>query len=288
MTTNLWAAWLQGRNNAPRSVQLILDTWERLNPDCQLTVLEQSHVDGILDLLDISRKHLTPQVQTNIARTYLLNEHGGAWVDATLMPTKPLMQWLLPELRREGVFAFRSSGSSALVLQNWFLWANAGNPLISAWLDFYSDYFRTRRYPPGSRRILLSRHAHDFLTWKKHIAARDMLFFVEPDRGRSCRMYPYAIHNYHLAYLIKTRPELAALWDAVPTRYHAMPTVIGQYATDPETPDETFIELALELLPIAPVHKLNHRDTRFAPMIEQALTRGIIAPSHSSSTNTAS
>lgn len=273
---NIWSAWLQGRKNAPKHVQSIFDLWENLNPSSTFTVLENEQVDAILSEMGVSTWRMTPQVKTDIARTYLLAKHGGAWVDSTLLPTQPLEDWLVPDLRRQGFFAFRSTGRPELVLQNWFLYADKGNALIKAWLELYCDYFRVKRFPPNSKRIFFSRHALDYARFNRAERHRDSLFFVDPKRGRSCRMYPYAFHNFTLAYLLKTDEQLAELWSGVPTLFHVQPSLIGHCAGDAETPDDTLLRLSLSLLPSAPVHKLNHRDVRFATLIDHAKSEGLI------------
>lgn len=273
----IWTAWLQGRKNAPSHVRKIFDLWQTLNPQDNLVVLEEAEIQTILRDVGVSDNRLSPQVKTDIARTYLLAHKGGVWVDSTLLPTRPLDSWLNAELKAGGLFAFRSSGHPALVLQNWFLYSEQDNPLMRAWLDFYCDYFRLRRFLAGSRRILLSPHIFDIFRHGWAVKRRDFEFFVDPDRGRSCRMYPYAIHNYCLFYLLRRDPALARIWENVPKRYHAQPSVVGCFAGDTETCDEVFFELALELIAHAPVHKLNHRDKRFASLIDEAVTKGFVS-----------
>lgn len=273
---NIWSVWLQGRKNAPKHVQSIFDLWESLNPSSTFKVLENEEVDSILSEVGVVNSRMTPQVKANIARTYLLATYGGAWVDSTLLPTKPLEHWLVPDLRRQGFFAFHSTGRPELVLQNWFLYADKGNPLIKAWLEFYCDYFRVKRFPPNSKRIFFSRYALDYVRFNRAERHRDSLFFVDPERGRSCRMYPYAVHNFSLAYLLKTDERLTRLWAGVPTLFHVQPSLIGICSGDAETPDDVFCRLSLGLLPSSPVHKLNHRDARFAALIDQAKFEGLI------------
>lgn len=272
----IWSVWLQGRQNAPKQVQQIFELWEKLNPSAEFTVLEKDQVEAILVEVGAEFSRMTPQVKANITRTYLLAKYGGAWVDSTLLPTKPLDQWLTPELRREGFFAFRSTGRPELILQNWFLYADKDNILIKKWLDFYSEYFKITRFPPNSRRIFTSLHWLDYFRFLSAERRRDSLYFVDPQRGRACRMYPYALHNFSLAYLLQTDDRLAEIWRNVPVRFHIQPVMIGHCARDEETPDDTFLRLALDMLPSSPVHKLNHRDPRFVKLIDHGKSEGLI------------
>jgi hypothetical protein len=270
MTMNIWSAWLQGRNNAPEHVQKIFSLWEKLNPNYTLNVIEADEADEIINNLGIKQAKISPQVKTNLVRTYLLKVHGGVWVDSTLLPTKPLESWLFPDLFNEGFFAFRSSGAPELVLQNWFLCSEMNNPIIDGWLTTYVDYFQSPRYYPTWKRAIYHRKIIDFIKHKMALIRSDYLYFVEPDRGRKCSFYPYAAHNYNLKYLLNNRSDLAEIWQKVPTRYSTLPSMIGQWSKDTETPTDNFIELALEALPLSPVHKLNHQDKRFNRLIDKA------------------
>ena len=274
---NIWSAWLQGRNNAPNHVQKIFSLWEELNPECNLHVVEQSEAEDIISKLGCRQKIMTPQVKTNFVRTYLLAEYGGVWVDSTLLPTKPLNKWLKGELIEQGFFAFHSSGAPELVLQNWFLYAEKGHPLVDGWLKYYTEYFRSPRYYPSWKRAVYEFKLLDYFKYKSAINKKDYMFFVDPARGRDCSIYPYAAHNYNFKYLLENNDDLSEMWKLVPKLYSTLPSMIGIWASDKETPEDVFIELALEAFNVSPVHKLNHRDKRFNKMIEEGINLGFVS-----------
>ena len=269
----IWSAWI--RQNAPPVVQKIFSLWESLNPNAHFHVVENTQAKSIINGLGIDYQNLTPQVKANIIRTFLLKEYGGLWVDATLLPTQPIDEWLC-DLIPSGFFAFRSTGNPDLILQNWMLYSEPDHIIITSWLSEYCDYFRITRYSENSKKIFLTKYApHHFLfqyLWKR----REPSYFVDPRKGRFIRIYPYAMHNYTLAFLLKNRPGLAKYWSQVPTYFHIKPTLINYCSLDRETSDSAFAALASELLPISPVHKLNSHDTRFLPMIEKAVSDGVI------------
>jgi capsular polysaccharide synthesis protein len=267
---DIWSAWLQGRSQAPEHVQRIFTLWEDLNPECTLHVLEDAEIRDILGPLDILAPRMTPQVITDLLRTHLLATRGGVWADSTLLPTRPLSDWLTDDLQAEGFFAFRSMGDPNLVVQNWFLFARSGNPLITAWRDMFFDYFSTPRIFPTWKRALWHGAPLEYQKFHKALKARDTLWFVTPGQGRDCRFYPYAVHNYNLAYLLSQRPDLQTLWDNVPKRWEALPRRIGDLAQDPETPQPHFQSAAEEFLQHAPVHKLSHMNPRFLGVVQAA------------------
>lgn len=264
----IWAAWLQGREHAPRHVQRILQLWEELNPEYTVKIIDEEGAQRILARANIKQPRITPQVKTNVVRSTLLKEQGGVWVDATLLPTTPLASWLETLIKPAGFFAFHSPGDPNLILQNWFLAAQAGNPLISKWCDFYIDYFQSARYWPSWKRALYHAKIIDYIRYCYHLRKLDTLWFTTPEQGRNCSFYPYAAHNFNLAYLLKNDPELQAIWDRVPKVWSSLPQLAGREAADAETSTPSLIHLIADLLPLSPVHKLNHRDERFNLLID--------------------
>ena len=264
----IWAAWLQGRSVAPEFVQKNLSLWEALHPNDTFHVVEQAECDRIIRDLGITNPRLTPQVQTDIVRTWLLATEGGVWVDSTLLPTQRLQDWLTDDLMAQGFFAFRSLGDPNLVLQNWFLASAPRNPLATNWLDNYIDYLRQNRIYPTWKRALWHRKWLQYQSYRRAMRSRDTLWTVEPGRGRDCPFIPYAAHNYNFALALKQNAELAAVWDKVPCRSAHIPQLLATLASDPETMDISLHSALPELLALAPVHKLNHRDPRFTRFAE--------------------
>ncbi|PLL13212.1 hypothetical protein C0V75_07335 [Tabrizicola sp. TH137] len=260
----IWTLWLQGRKAAPEFVQKVFLLWEALNPGCKVTVLEKADADRILGTIGLRKDHLSPQVQANFVRTWLLANEGGVWVDSTLLPTRSLESWLPDLLDPAGFFAFSSSGDPNLVLQNWFLAARPENTLIQAWLANYADYFQSERRWPSWKRALYHGRPVDFIRHRLAVRRRDMTWFVDPARGRNCLFYPYAAHNYCLAQVLASRTDVRAIWNRVPFRTADLPLALGRSSQDPETPEDTFFKTVPEYLPLSPVHKLNHRDGRFS------------------------
>ncbi len=274
----IWAAWFQGRSVAPESVKRILHLWEAFNPDHELHVIEQSEADAILQKLGIRQDRISPQITSDLVRLWLLNEHGGTWVDATVLPSAPLDTWL-PALREPaGLFAFASTGDPNHLLQTWFISASPGNVLIEMFLMEFSRYFGRRRLFPTWKRALRHGALKDYHRFRQKIAERDTLWFVDPEGGFDNAFYPYAVINYTLASLLNRDPALAAIWQKVPHRSAAVPQLIGSLAGDPETPDATFLRHAAEISGLCPVHKLNYRDRRFSALADIVMERNGLRP----------
>jgi len=268
--STIWTAWFQGRKRAPRHVQRIFRLWEDLNPDRRLHVIEGAEADNILESIGVCQVRMTPQIKSDLIRLVILKEHGGVWVDSTLLPVIPLSGWINQLLEPTGFFAFRSSGDPNLVLQSWFLASDANNPLVSNWCDLFVDYFQSQRCWMNWKRAVYHVKFRDYI--RHYIATRrkDMIWLVDPDQGRDCFFYPYMAICYNFAYLVRANQDMREMWERVPTRWHTLPELAGAVAADPETPIESFHRIVREVLPHAPVHKLNHHDQRFDAVVSHA------------------
>ena len=271
VSSKIWSAWHQGRAAAPATVRKIFDLWEQLNPESSFHVVEGEEGSDLVNAEGIDPASLTPQVKANLIRTILLRDRGGVWVDATLLPTVPLSDWLDPIMNEQDFFAFRSSGDPDLVLQNWFLASRQGGAIISLWAENYIDYFRRpRRLYWPNKMLRAGPRLPQYLAARRHYQPGRMTWFVDPEGGRETVFYPYAAHNYQLSYLLSQNKELQDTWDEGVSRWSALPLLIGKLAADKDTPTSNFISMAVEILSHAPVHKLNYKDPRFLDLVEAA------------------
>ena len=88
----VWVLWLQGMDNAPELVRACHNSLLEYLPDKQVTVLSEKTLDDFVDLPGYIRdKHKAgkiPMAQySDLIRANLLVNHGGAWVDSTVLLT---------------------------------------------------------------------------------------------------------------------------------------------------------------------------------------------------------
>ena len=263
----IWCAWHQGLEKAPEHVQRIVQLWREFNPGYDLVVMEDPEGADMLADQGVDPSHLQPQIKADLLRSLLLKRHGGVWVDVTLLPAQRLENWLEPIMRDTPFFAFTSSGDPDKVLSNWFLAAQPHSVLMARWCDFFVDYFKTHRRPHSWKRALAHVKAHDYLRYMANDKLGRRTWFVDPAKGRDCFFYPYAVHNYHLSFLLKTDPEVRREWEKCPTRWHILPMLVQRASRDPDTPVEVLNAEMIALLDYAPLHKLSYQDKRFLAVV---------------------
>lgn len=230
---DIFSFWDQGRAKAPKAVQICLDRWEELNPGHRLHVLDEADLRSIVTDLPFDVGLLPIQARSNILRIRLLRQHGGAWVDSTLLPLVPLDRWKDLYMGTTGLFMF-AGRPAQWRLGNFFLLAEKGNHFIAALDDATRAYWTHPRErfdlmlpptrPVGPRRTPRSLFTpgkgwqHVRFNWKWHF---DTLYPVSAE-GRRGRFYPYFWHHYLMMQLIQTDPKVRAIVDAMTYRNHEL------------------------------------------------------------------
>lgn len=270
----IYALWDSGRDAAPDLVRRCLDRWEDLNPGHELVVLDRAALDAELSTLPPAVRALPIQGASNVLRTRLLARHGGVWVDATVLPTVPLDDWLPELLEPAGFFAFTKPGPSR-VLSSWFLAATPGAAIPNRILQEICAYWdRPRRRGPflpksTSSRLRLRLRAPREYRWR-HRFMNDHVWSVRPDGGRDSDLFPYHWYHYLVGWLVESEPEFRVAWSRMPVRAAiAVHNVQRSRTEDGLTLDE-FRQAVPFLLRTGPVQKLNWRmewpEETFAPL----------------------
>jgi hypothetical protein len=130
--------WADGFDSAPEVVKICVKTWEVLNPDWTLILIDDESVSKYVNLRDIENIGVPIQKRANLLRTRLLKQHGGVWCDSTLVCSAPLDSWLYFVLQTD-MFAFSRPGKDRII-SNWFLASIKGGNLMNSIERAYTRY----------------------------------------------------------------------------------------------------------------------------------------------------
>lgn len=263
---DIFSYWDSGRDNAPAVVQKCFQRWEDLNPEHRLVVLNAHDLRDVLSDLPFDVGALPVQAQSDILRVRLLRLHGGAWVDATLLPVLPLDLWHDTYVGTTGFFVF-GGPPVHWRLGTFLILAQAGNPFIQALDQANRDYWThprqaydvqlrpTWRMGRQFARSMMKRgngleYLRFFRKWRK-----DLLYPVSDD-GRRSRYFPYFWQHYLMMQLAETDPKMQAIVDSMTYRqYDLCHTVQGvRHGLGPDFPKA--VPMALRC---SPVQKLDWR-----------------------------
>lgn len=207
--TRIYTVWDDGRDAAPDAVKRCMDSWERLNPDAELMVFDNEQMNAALPEMGIEPEALWIAARTNLFRTHMVADHGGVWVDATLLATIPLEYWLPEYLRPTGAFFFSDDSWDRPISSCFIAASEPGHPLLCKLRDeivTYWDRERTRT-PQLGRAASLRRPG----PWGEHLKwqsgwRKDRYFPVSP-AGRDTRYAPYHWWHYLVGWLDRESPE---------------------------------------------------------------------------------
>lgn len=139
-----FSLWLQGEDNAPSSVKACFQSM-RKHLAQELVVIDENSLSDWISIPDyIIRKWKEGKIGnahfSDICRVELLYQHGGVWFDATDYVTAEV-----PDFIMNSDFFVLMGGSKILswygFIQNCFIRAKKGNPLLKIWRDAIYKYW---------------------------------------------------------------------------------------------------------------------------------------------------
>lgn len=141
----VFSLWLQGEEQAPASVKACFESMRR-HTDMEVVVVDENSLSDWISIPDyITSKWKSGKISnahfSDICRIELLLRHGGIWFDATDFVTGPIPKLIMDS----DFFVFmggRKIPSWYGFIQNCFIRAKKGNPLLCIWRDAILDYWR--------------------------------------------------------------------------------------------------------------------------------------------------
>lgn len=155
----IWTYW-DNPDKLPKAVKLCMESWKKFNPDYEIVLLTKKNFKGYVTIPDEIRKHPhfndSAQRFSDLLRLYALEEHGGIWIDASVLVKQSFDEWLFPRYAEFSGYYMNTFtvDKKYPVIESWFLAANRKSQFIKLWkeeflqiLDFkeIKDYLESRR-----------------------------------------------------------------------------------------------------------------------------------------------
>ena len=146
----IWQYWEQGLENAPEIVQACLDSVVKYNPNIERVIISPKNVRKYVNIPEfiykLKEKGIIKLAQfSDILRTYLLIEHGGCWIDATVLLTAPLPQYIT----NADLFVFKANEKSdldGLNMASYFISAKPNNKILCQCQNFFEKYWKENNF----------------------------------------------------------------------------------------------------------------------------------------------
>ena len=148
----IWTYWDEPReadahaSKLPRTVQLCMDGWRKHHPAYEITLLTRDnyahHTQIPQHLVNHPNFNDNPTRFSDLVRIWTLAQHGGIWIDSSVLVKQPLDQWLPPPgaTPASEFIGYYIGGmtTSAPIIENWFYAAPPVSPFVVAWRDEFS------------------------------------------------------------------------------------------------------------------------------------------------------
>lgn len=143
-TRIIWLCWLQGLEQAPDIVQKCVASVKHHMPDYKVQILTSENIFDFVSLPEhIVRKYQKGTISfthfSDILRTALLVQHGGIWLDATVLLTDSIPS----QMTDAPLFFLQKSILSKMPHfgSNWFLVSYKGNAVMKRMFDLLCAYW---------------------------------------------------------------------------------------------------------------------------------------------------
>lgn len=146
----IWQYWESADGTIPPLVQACLNSVEKFKGNRRRILLNPYNVKEYVDIpqifWDLREKGLIKTAFfSDMLRTCLLLQHGGLWMDATVLLTEELPDFIF----EEDLFVFQNDlkiDLDGLNMASYFLAAKAGNKILAETLSAMEAYWRENRF----------------------------------------------------------------------------------------------------------------------------------------------
>lgn len=146
----VWVCWLQGLDNAPEIVKLCCNSIvEKLGDVRKVCFLDKNNYKNYIALPDFVEKKYSDGIIsdaqfTDLIRLALLTEYGGTWIDATIMCTDKLPDYMLDSELFLPCTSMWETYQLAFRVESYFITAYSNDKILSMALKlaykYWSDY----------------------------------------------------------------------------------------------------------------------------------------------------
>lgn len=144
----IWQLWLQGIDSAPVIVKKCMESVQKFTDGREIVVLDNTNIESYVSIpsyvYDKKKRGQISNVNfSDLLRSMLLAEHGGTWVDSTVLLTDAIPSKFI----ENSLFCFSTTpkeyrGLGNIVASSWFIHASANNPIMEAMRSMLLDYWK--------------------------------------------------------------------------------------------------------------------------------------------------
>ena len=146
-SNKIWICWFQGMENAPELVKKCYQSVVENNPDKEVIVITSENMGSYVQFPDYIMEKwekgiITHTHMTDLLRLELLINHGGLWLDATVLCTGQAPSYFLDS----DLFFFQNlkpgRDGDCQYVSSWLIEAKTNNKILMATRDLCYEYWK--------------------------------------------------------------------------------------------------------------------------------------------------
>ena len=146
----IWQFWDKGIDSAPDIIKACTSSIDKFEPDKKHIILNlntiKDHINIPSKYYDLLKSNKMPTAHfSDILRTYLLIEHGGIWIDSTILLTNKIPNYIL----NSNLFLFQNNQKDDLDnlnIANYFILSKPQNKLLKDTLNSIHHYWENNNF----------------------------------------------------------------------------------------------------------------------------------------------
>lgn len=145
INNNIWICWFQGMENAPEIVKICYQSVKKYCKNYNIHVITKDNMYDYVnfpdEIVDKINKKIIPSAQlSDLIRTNLLVNHGGTWVDSTVLLTEELPKYIFN--KQLFMFGWRPAADLTAVKNSWFIYAQKNNRILQTVQDLLFEFWK--------------------------------------------------------------------------------------------------------------------------------------------------
>lgn len=146
----IWVMWWQGYDNAPDVIKNNINNLKQIFANKSVVIIDKNNYSKYTDISDVvqnafNKKNISFTQWSDVVRYNLLKNHGGLWIDSSVMVSKAIQE--IPSFLETRFISLVSKPSTSKFITKgqwtgWFIGGEAGFGLF-VFLDlFFKNYYQ--------------------------------------------------------------------------------------------------------------------------------------------------
>lgn len=150
---DIWICWLQGEENAPEIVKTCIGSVRKYMSRYNINIITFDNMDNYIRFPQyiLEKWHggkISNTLMSDLIRTELLIQYGGLWLDATVLLTAPVPEYVFE--KKLFMYTHSYPDDVTMVFNSWLIYSDGNSRLLRVTRDLLHEYWKqenvTREY----------------------------------------------------------------------------------------------------------------------------------------------